>query len=300
MAYIIENADLLKKDGVERTSLLINGGRIQSIRPTFKRFTYMRMNASPYVMTSTHIILDKEVPFNDSFSRIREYYENTFLRKGCTTFLTYTEVDKEYLLKPKLQEKKKNLLNSPIDFIIGVKIPLRLLTPSFIRMCKKERIPILFVELEDRDTLENVPWGWVREAMFPYNSPLAPLFKQTTAKLRKQAHAKWIEILTKEKIPFIEKEIEEKIPLSHSTLCKIGVYPIKSNVHQGAEVSYNFYLKEDEANMIEESDLFLYHSHRLMITVHKGMVIRAGDDIMFRPGFGEQVVINTPSFYSGS
>ena len=62
---------------------------------------------------------------------------------------------------------KTTLISSPIDFIIGVRIPVRLITPSFIRKCKREKVPAIFVELEDLDELEDIPWGWVRDALFP-------------------------------------------------------------------------------------------------------------------------------------
>lgn len=49
--------------------------------------------------------------------------------------------------------------------------------------------------------------------------------------------------------------------------------------------------------MIEELDLFHYHNHRLLVTVHKGNVIRAGSNVFYRPGFGEEVTVKTPSYY---
>lgn len=299
MAYIIEDADLIKDSGIEKTSILIKSGRIQSIRTSFKKYNYIRMNASPFIMTPTHTILEPEVPEKISFQEVKQYYIDSFLKKGCTVHLTYASVEKEYLLKASLDDKKKSLLNSPIDFILGIKIPIKLLTPNLLRMCRKEKIPAVFVEIAEIDELKYVPWGWVREAMFPYNCTLVPIFKEKSPKLRKLVQEKWTEILASEKLPFIEKEIQPGEPLSHSNMCKIGIFPLKSNLNQGAEVSYNFYLK-DKSNNIEQSELILYHSHRLLVTVHKGTVIRAGEEILFRPGFGEQVMIKTPSFFSES
>lgn len=298
MAYIIEHANILKESSVEKASILINDNRIELIRPSFKRYSFMRFNASSFIMTAPHIIFDPNLPFEQSFQRMKQYYMDEFLKKGSTLFLCYASIEKEYLFMNALKEIKKRLINSPIDFIIGVKIPVRLLTPSLIRMCKKEKIPAIFVEIECHKELNEIPWGWVREAMFPYNSPLCPIFKQDKPRLKMKAQEKWTEILTIEKIPFIENELEESNPIPSMNLKKMGILPIKSALQQGSEVSYNLYLLEEPDNKIEESALFHYHNHRLAVTVHKGTVIRAGEKILFRPGFGEQVMIQTPSFFT--
>ena len=46
-----------------------------------------------------------------------------------------------------------------------------------MRECKKRKIPAIFVRIENKDELFSVPWGWIKEAMFPYNSPLIPIFQ---------------------------------------------------------------------------------------------------------------------------
>lgn len=298
MAYIIENANVLKSRGVEKTSLLIKEERIDSIKPSYKRFSYMRFDAEPFIMTPPHVIFDPDLPFESSFQQIKQYYIEQFIKKGCTLFLTYTTVEKEALLKRRLKTIKTKLLNCPVDFVIGIKIPIELLTPSFMRACKREKIPIVFIDIKNKAYLERVQWGWIREAMFPFNSPLVPMFE--TTKLKKQAKPFWLEIVRKEKIPHLEEDFSAKETLSYNSLCKIGIIPTKTYIHQGAEVSYNLYMKKDESNHVEQSELFLYHNDRLLYTVHKGVVIRADETVLFRPGFGEHVMINTPAFFTNS
>lgn len=297
MAYIIENAHLLKEDRLEQTSLFIKNKRFDSLRPSYKRFSHMRLDANSYIMTPPHILFNPNIPFDSSFQSMKEYYIKEFITKGCTMFLTYAEVDKEYLLNSAIKRMKTKLLNSPIDYVIGVRIPLRLLTTSFLRKCKREKIPAIFIEIEEDAELESIPWGWLREAMFPYNSPLIPIFTSDKPKNRNRARAKWVSILEQEKIPFIQDELSAGEPIQHKNLCKIGIYPVKTGIHQGGEVSYNFYSKEDFYSNMGEKGLFQHYQEKLLVTVHKGTVVRAGDEIMFRPGFGEHVTIKTPSFY---
>lgn len=297
MTYIIENANLLKNDRLEQNSLLIKEDRIDSIRPSFERFSYMRVNASSFVMTPPHVLFCPQFPSRQSFQVMKKFYIDKLITRGSTMFLTYVEIDKEYLLRPVYNNMKTALLNSPIDYTIGVKIPLRLLTTSFLIKCKRAKIPAIFVEVEDEWELKEVPWGWLREAMFPYNSPLIPVFVAETEKQRRQAEVYWQELLYIEKIPFIGHELKENVPISREDLCKLGIYPVKSGLHHGGEVSYNLYLKDDLENEICEKELFMQLNERLLVTVHKGMVIRAGKDVQFRPGFGEYVVIKTPAFF---
>lgn len=298
MAYIIENANVLKESELKKISLLIKDERIHSLNSSFKRFSYMRVDADSFVMTPSHIIFSPNIPCNTSFQQMKLFFTETFINRGSTMFLTYTSIEKEYLLKKSLQEMKKNLLNSPIDFTIGIRIPLNLLTPNLIRMCKKEKVPVIFVEVDVNSSFEHVPWGWVREAMFPYNSPLVPIFTTEKPKQRRSAQAQWTSILSSEKIPFIENELRENEPISAMNLSKIGIYPKKMGIHQGGEVSYNFYAKEDGMMGLGEKELFQKFPHKLMVTVHKGTVIRADTEVFFRPGYGEHVIIQTPSFFS--
>lgn len=297
MTYIIENANLLKDDRLEQSSLLIKADRIDSIRPSFERFSYMRVNASSYVMTPPHILFCPRFPCDSSFQDMKKFFINELITKGSTMFLTYVEIDKEYLLQSAFTKMKTTLLNSPIDYTVGVKIPIRLLTTSFLIQCKRAKIPAIFVEVEDECQLKEIPWGWLREAMFPYNSPLIPIFVSDNEKKKNQLEVTWRELLHKEKIPYIEHELEENVPISHENLCKMGIYPVKSAIHHGGEVSYNLYGKDVSEKEICERDLFQQVDKRLLVTVHKGTVIRAGKDVHFRPGYGEYVLIKTPAFF---
>lgn len=298
MTYIIENVNLLQDKRKQRTSILIKEKRINSINDSFKRFSHMRLDGHPFIMTPPHIIYDSLNPLEKSFAELKTYFINEFIKKGCTVFLTYADVKWESMLSKALKRLKTRLMNSPIDYVLGVRIPIRLLTPSFMRKCKREKVPVLFVEVDEKDDLRNVPWGFIRDAMFPYNSPLIPVFGGEDRKERRALEQQWKRILTAEKIPFVAEEISEKAVLSKEVSQRIGIIPIKSHIHSGGEVSYNFYLDCNEINNIEQSQLYLYHNHRLVVTVHKGTVIRAQDEVLFRPGFGEHVLINTPSFFS--
>jgi len=298
MTYIIENANVLDDQAITTTHFLIKQNKIASRPASVNKLTHIRMDAKSFIMTPTSVMFNQQVPEDMPFHQLKQYFLDSFIKKGCTTLLTTAQIqlESEFLLK--IKQKRSQLNTSPIDYIIGVKIPVQLLTPSFIRKCKKEKIPVVFVKIDDLSELSSIPWGWVREAMFPYNAPLVPIFGNRSSKELIKSTDLWRKITANEKIPSLQNELTEFIPIAKQDLAKIGIYPLKSNLLHGGELSYNMYLMGNESRQVEEMSLFHYHNHRLVLTMHKGKMIRVGDKTSFCSGFGEQVMINKPSFYS--
>ncbi|MBT2690021.1 hypothetical protein J7I93_17780 [Bacillus sp. ISL-47] len=297
MTYIIENANILKEDKLKKVSLLVKTNEFSLMQPELKRFQFTRMDAAPFIMTSGFIVLDTEIPLEKPFLELKDYYIKEFILKGCTAFLTAAAVKHEYSMKSDIKGLRARLLSSPIDYIIGVRIPVRLLTPSFMRKCKRERVPVVFVEVRDTQELEQVPWGWIRESMFPYNCPLAPVFLGRNEKEKSRIKRVWDRLMKEQKIPSMPDELKEHEPLSRTILSKAGIYPLKGNIQQGGEATYNLYLKPSEGLTIEESELFHYHRDTLAVTVQRGKVVRAGQEVVFRSGFGDHIKINTPAYF---
>ncbi|PLR86146.1 hypothetical protein CVD25_05385 [Bacillus canaveralius] len=297
-SYLIENANILKEKYLDKASLLIKNNRIVSVSKSCRKLTVMKMDANKFIMTPSHIIYDSGLPLSQPFQDMKNYFTANYLLKGCTALMTAATVRYENELAACLKNLRTSLLNSPVDMIVAVKIPPELLTPTFIRKCKKERIPAIFVEINREKDISLLPWGWIREAMFPYNSPLIPVFSEEAPRKRNRLKDTWKQIMLEEKIPAIDEEISVNEPISQHVLAKIGIYPLKSYLNAGGELSYNLYWKSREIQNIEESSLYHHHNHRLAVTVHRGTVIRAGADVLFRPGFGEHVTIKTPSFFA--
>jgi hypothetical protein len=300
MNYIIENANILKESDLLTTSMVVKENQIAYLSNNIKKYSFMKMNAEPYIMTPTFVLFDSLHDLKtNSFKQKKEYFLENFIRQGCTTILTFVDVKYESELSTRLKSIKIELINSPIDYLIGVKVPLSLLNPSFIRKCKKEKIPAIFIDLQEKDDLTNVPWGWIRDAMFPYNSPLIPYISETDNRNMKQLMSDWKNEMAKQKIPNLETPLAEKVPLPIQALSKIGIFPHKSSIIQGGELSYNLYMKNREIKNIDVSSLFHYHNDKLLITVHKGVVIRAAETgFLFRSGFGEHLSVKMPSFFS--
>lgn len=298
MGYIIEDANILKETKLTKSSLLIENDQIAAKKTNFKHYNLMKMNTDGFIMTPSFVLFDPNIPLKASYQELRKYLTEQFLLKGSTTLITNISVSFERELPQKINDVKTSLISSSVDFLICVKIPLRLLTTSFIRKCKREKIPAIFLELDGPEQLDTIPWSWIKEAMFPYNSILIPIITNPSKKEAKGVLSKWKVRMESEKIPVLFEELAEREPLSIPILNKIGLYPQKSSLLQGTEISYNLFLNNGEIKNVDEARLFHYHCDRLVVTVHKGKVIRAGEEVLYKPGYGEYVKVLTPSFFS--
>ncbi len=299
MAYIMENIALVQNDTLIRTNCMIERKQISFLGPIVRNYRYMKMNVEPFIMTAPYVLFAPEIPVDHDIIVHREFFCNRLIRKGCTTFLTYVNINFQFEIQEKLAGLKNNLLNSPLDFVIGIKIPLRLLTVNLMRECKRKKIPAIFVAIEKGEQLEEVAWGWIKEAMFPHNCPLIPVFlEDKLSNEYKRTKMLWQSITSKHRIPSLLNELNERKPLTKQELAKIGIFPYKGSIHHGAEVSYNLYQYSMEMNSLQEGAIFKGHLDRLVITVHKGTVIRAGEDMKFQPGYGEHLQFVKPSYFS--
>lgn len=299
MAYIIENANLVKGQARSVTSLLVEAGKIVAANPSFSRYKFMRMVASDYFMSPVHVLLDSNLPLNQPFHERKDYYIKNFILKGSTAVLTSIKILSVRELEMRVKQARSSLSDCPVDYIIGIRFSSSLLDPALIRKCKREKIPALFIEIESADELYRIPWGWIKEALFPYNCPLIPVFPECgNRKERQRRMDAWKELIERTNVTALSEELPERYPLSGKALKKTGIFPLKASLHNGSELSYNFYRKRAGFDEVVDMDLYFDHSHDLLVTVHKGKVIRAGSDVYYRPGSGEDVIIKTPGYFS--
>lgn len=299
MPYIIENTQVVKGDTITTCSLLIKENRIDYIADRFNTLPYMRMNTTRFLLTPGHVFVDTTFSPNMPFPQSKQYFQEKFLQKGATTVLFTIDVNYERELAQKLNELRVGLLNCPIDYYLGVKIPLRALTPSLIRQCKKQKIPVVFIDLPDcLEALEEVQWGWIRDAVYGYYLPLVPIWESNNVPKRtlQKRENNWKRVMSENRISAIPYSLKENHPLDQNVLKKIGIYPDKGDIRIGGEVDYNLYDLEEIVGTSGEIQVN-YHIHSPKITVHRNTIIKEGKKITFRPGFGNEYVVKIPGYF---
>jgi hypothetical protein len=297
MPYVINRANVKKEREIIQCSLSIKNNKIEYIRPHMDNVKLMKMDVSPYLLTPGHVMLDFNIEKLTTFSSQKEYIKD-LISKGCTTILVSVTVNYEAELKIAIKKIMHVMINSPIDYCIGVRIPIRALTPSFVRQCKRLKIPVIFVDLAEKD-IDSIAWGWIRDALYPYYLSLVPIWSDdlTKGKLKKQSES-WKEVMKEERIPTVPECPPTGEPLSMNVLRKIGISPLKGEIRIGGDVDYNLYeIKSREFANPEEVN---YDMNKPIITVHKGRNIKVNHQFNINPGYGERVNIKVPGFYYSS
>lgn len=296
MKYIIDQANLFKNNKVERCSIVIKENRIDYIDKCSGLYHFVRMQANEYVLTPGHVMLDYSFQTSRTFAEFKEYVQRFFILRGCTTILAVCDVRYEKELPNALKQLRQKLLNIPIDYFIGVRIPLRTLTPSFVRSCRRLKIPVIFLELSGKENLDNIPWYWIYEALYSYPIVFAPYWENPTASTGQQK--RWRKILEKHNIPHLPFSLMERTPLPLDVLKKIGIYPLKGDIRIGGEVDYNLYDIAALSHSVAQKANVDYDKHVPKVTVHKGRLLKAGDELYFYPGFGKECVVQAPGMFA--
>ncbi len=294
--YIIENANWVKDSKVTQTSLLVKDDKISAIRDSFSYYRYMRMDVSSFMMTPGLVMCDLEVPKGTEFLSIKNYYVDEFINKGCTTVLTAFDLKYEFEFQTKLNERKTSLFNSPLDYTIGLKTSANLITPTIIRSCKRHKIPVVWINIDEIEPFKEIRWGWIKGFLYDYPITFVPFFTTNIDKKTKIKHLKiWQNSMRIEKIPHLSNEIIQKEPMSLDKLKKIGIYPLRGNFLVGGEISYNLYMKVEGEGA--EPLAFQTDHHVLKCTMNKGKYYYLNNRGYFYPGAGEELIIQTPGYF---
>ncbi|WP_223702033.1 hypothetical protein [Sutcliffiella deserti] len=295
MEYIIEDANIVKNFKAFKTSSLhVKNNSIRFMKESIPSTRTMRMNLSPYVMTPGHVMVVDELP-PMAFPQFKLYLTENYLRKGCTTLLSVFTIKKERELPEKLKEARARMLNSPIDYYFAVRIPLKKLTPSFIRQCKRYKIPAVFLEIEDESGLQSVPWGWIKDALFQFPITFIPCLKGKPPN-SKAIMKRWKTNMRDQNLSHLPECPYDGQVLSLKILMLLGIYPTKGDLRVGGELNYNLYFYPED-RIIETIEDLDYDSHIPEVTVHRGSIVKAGEKIIFRPGFGNECTVTIPGHF---
>lgn len=290
MKYIIENATTNMYGREVNNTYLIGDSKVLYKSNHFTQYNHMRLNTDQFIITPGHVMLDFNVIHITNFKEIKERMK-TLQQIGCTTFITACEVEYESELRFKLKKAKHSLINSCIDYVVGVKVPLTSLTRTFVRKCCKYQVPILFVEINDISDMYTIDWQSIREELFPYRIFIVPIWNLTISKWNlKKLKTDWNQILTTNKIVTIVDVPIEHTPLSKRFLYNIGLFPKKGSLQINCDADYLLFFKERFNNGSDVAQL-----DNPEVVFANGIIKKAGDEIVIRPGIGKEIVVKVPN-----
>ncbi|MEH7236574.1 hypothetical protein [Bacillus sp. JJ1562] len=302
MPYILEKANVLKNNKVVTCSILIKNQRIDYMNESLKRLSFMKTNLSQYLLTPGHVMMNYSFTKEQSFQSFKNEMTENYLQKGCTTLLVMSDVKHENEIANTLKKTRHYLLNTPIDYYLGIRIPLESLTPAFLVECRRKKIPVIIVTINKVDDLYKVPWGWIRESYHSYQIPIIPEWKMKEKAVFNNSRQKmiWREITEDNRIPTIPVCPSDDEPLSIDMLKKIGIYPDKGDIRVGGELNYNLYEHDSISYSVDEKPTLDYHNLIPTITVHKGNFTKVDAKVYFRSGFGNECKVKKPGYFVSS
>ncbi|WP_349407564.1 hypothetical protein [Pseudalkalibacillus sp. SCS-8] len=219
------------------------------------------------------------------------------VNQGCTSIvsalsLTFT---KEFPLRLNAIRQKFSAL--PIDYIIGVQMPMNRVSPALIRMCQKAKIPFVNAVVEQEEDLDTVVWEWIRNVNFPYTVPILadwshlPLHEKRLAQLQD----KWRRICKEKSICTIDDFPNEGQRMNKHHLQCLGIYPKKGSWVTGSDVDYLIY--EGDISVDGEERVKYDRNKNPVIVVQNGTVIKVNDEIRLTPGAGKEMKIIRPGIF---
>lgn len=287
MPYIIDQVRTWEHEQVKVCSILIENNEIRRIEPSLNNLKFVRMDGRGYYLTPGLVFFDQTLHRHNNFHEFKREVTSGMLERGCTTIVHIVDILYEREALVKLKEHRRKLLNAPIDYVFVIRIPLKKLTPSLIRSCKKWNIPALILTINSHEELSEMPWGWIKESLFP--RPICLIPEINTSSNYSLIEKEWKNTVQGFRLLSSEKPVKERTPLSKDLLMKLGLYPERGVIHQGARVTYNLYRWANKSDLVEEIDIVDYDNHIPEIIVHNGIVMKAGERFYFQPGQGQEI-----------
>ncbi|HET7629274.1 MAG TPA: hypothetical protein VFK44_12950 [Bacillales bacterium] len=291
--YIIKGAETTRDSAL---AFLADGGKVACITEYLRYLKHVRMNCDGFAIRPGKVAVDGTLLQLDDYKERLTQWQ----RKGVTTVLVLCDIEKDADLRESLKHARHRLINSSIDYVIGVSYPMRKITPSFIRLCKREKVPFLLARVYEESDVSAVAWEWIRDAQFPYRFPIVPDFGTCSSYDRstKSPLSDWLETAKHNQIRTWAGFDNECPMLSKKALRMIGIAPLKGELRAGGDLDYVLYRRgrladPNELPYHEEGD---NQERNPDVVVLRGRLMKAGKTVYYRPGYGKEIPIRVPGF----
>lgn len=287
MPYVLEGISLYENDEIKQTNLVVKDSLFYSRDLSVTYLKYIRLQMDKYIM----------IAGETAFGSLETYKENPMeyttkmILLGATTIIFPVDVSYEYQLKQAFKSARQALTDFPLDYVFVLQIPLPLLRPSIVRYCRQHYIPGIITKIHDVSSIQSIPISWIRDAAFPYKIVFIPQFSSNE---KDQQRMNWNGLFQNMQLAYVEDQIALHQYLPKKIVKMLGIYPHKGILRTGGEVTYNVIHEEDQTTLMSQKKL--YHD-KILYTVFKNKVIRAGTACFIPSEKGKELVIKVPGFF---
>lgn len=273
--YLLDRATKLEDGKKMIRSYLIEDDEVRYVIRAFQKWKGKKVSMVGTILMTGRVMLSNTMLEQKEVESFHNEQQN-LVKKGCTTFAVAPQVSYERELDYVYRKTQHQLINSSIDFIIGCTIPIRLLTTRFLQQCCKRQIPFIRVQIDEIEQLKAIHWASISHTLLSYPIVLVP---ETN---NRELMETWIHYCNDYRLhtslPLVEGEAWDR-----ALLQKVGLYPRKGTLAVGSSADYLLY--PDNEEKLDEPT----------IVIMRGVIIKEGDVVKKKPGFGKQIEIRRPS-----
>jgi hypothetical protein len=248
-----------------------------------------------FIMKPGYVMVDEKLAETNSFDDYKEIMAN-LQEKGCTTVIAVFPIKSETELEQNLLKARRQMVQSSIDYLFSISIPIVELNASLIRRCKKNKIPLIIADVWHESDLNKPTWEWIRNELWNYQIVIVPRWKFDFHSIREEHKCalKWKELAKKFTIETYSSDLKMHTSLCSDLLKKIGVYPFKGRLGNNSDLDYILYRSEDQ--FIQQTPV-PYDTINPCIVVSKGQFLKVNHELLFKVGHGKQLFIHRPGYF---
>ncbi|WP_096434881.1 hypothetical protein [Alteribacter populi] len=262
MGYVIDGFTRMSQE----RSLYIEKGKIRYTGSHLDRLSKVRLNYSGFTIAEGKVTLCDSSHFKSS-QAMSEIQIKEYLKKGCTTLIVPVPVFYERQVDDRLTQQRKRLAQTPLDYLIAVRMPLKKITERLIRRLKKEGITLLCLRAKSVQEMQEIPWQRIAEAMFPKRMMIViePTVSYNDKKARKDIYQAWDHVAKVYRLNTFFPLPNVLSPLPGILLKRLGLYPQKGRLQIGSDADYLMFHDSEKTRLTPD------------VIVCSGKIIKAGN-----------------------
>ncbi|WP_283154058.1 hypothetical protein [Guptibacillus hwajinpoensis] len=261
----------------------------------------VRCNLNGFSMRAGKVYLSEinnREPESEFIELMREY-----MLQGVTSILAITEIKHACTFEEEISRSLSYLVNSPIDYALGLRMDSTKVTPDVIRKCARYQVPFIVMDFKREEEWKEFVSEWIVQANFPYHAMLVPLFSFIETWDSDAIELKLTQLLDEAVLKGLDAfhypELLRKRELPKPILMRIGFYPQKGGILTGTDFDFNLY-RTNSGNQVED-ELFLdYDGRDPIISGLRGELLKVNHHVFLNPGYGQHLKIHRPSFFTAS
>lgn len=298
MMYLLDRAWKVEEKTSGTRSYLIENGQVRYVNETFHKWKRQRVAMTGTIMMNGRVMLADSLLSCQDFATFQQK-QKELIKKGCTTVAVAPIVKYERQLDSIFKRAKHTMASSTLDYIIGFTLTTNLLRPSVLRRCQHHRVSFIRIVVRSFDELDQLPWTHLSQTLSTYPTVLIPVLDEHSPRTGASLLEAWTSYCTLYRIhtspPLAENEVWQKHMLQ-----KAGLYPEKGAMLVGSDADYLLFLADNKETIhskiqkVARDECFVYHKKDPAVVILKGTMIKAGESISLKPGFGRCVQVKRP------